>query len=125
MPVIGTFKPDKDGYAGTIRTLTLNAKVRIVANDSKHAAGAPDFRVLAGVSEIGAAWRKTAEDQSSYLSVRLDDPALPGPIRAALIEKTEDGVLRLLWRREKREALPAPRHGASTEEMKSQEGDRQ
>ena len=93
MPVIGTFKPDKDGYAGTIRTLTLNAKVRIVANDSKHAAGAPDFRVLAGVSEIGAAWRKTAEDQSSYLSVRLDDPALPGPIRAALIEKTDGRVL--------------------------------
>ena len=122
MPVIGTFKPDKDGYAGTIRTLTLNAKVRIVANDHKHAAGAPDFRVLAGVSEIGAAWRKTADDQSSYLSVRLDDPSLPAPIRAALIEKTEDGVLRLLWRREKRES--AHRHGASTEEMKPQDGDR-
>ena len=124
MPVIGTFKPDKDGYAGSIRTLTLNAKVRIVANDSKHAAGAPDFRVLAGVSEIGAAWRKTADDQSSYLSVRLDDPSLPAPIRAALIEKTEDGVLRLLWRREKRETASAPRHGTSTEEMKSQDGDR-
>lgn len=124
MPVIGTFKPDKDGYAGTIRTLTLNAKVRIVANDSKRAVGAPDFRVLAGVSEIGAAWRKTAEDQSSYLSVRLDDPALAAPIRAALIEKTDDGVLRLLWRREKRETASAPRHGTSTEEMKSQEGDR-
>ena len=125
MPVIGTFKPDKDGYAGTIRTLTLNAKVRIVANDQKHAAGAPDFRVLAGVSEIGAAWRKTADDQSSYLSVRLDDPSLPAPIRAALIEKTDDGVLRLLWRRDKRETASAHRHGTSTEEMKSQEGNRQ
>ena len=121
MPVIGTFKPDKDGYAGTIRTLTLNARVRIVANDSKQSAGAPDFRVLAGLAEIGAAWRKTAEDQSSYLSVRLDDPSLPAPIRAALIEKTEDGVLRLLWRREKRETASAPRHGTSTEDLKSQE----
>ena len=48
MPVIGTFKADKDGYAGTIRTLTLNAKVRIVANDQKQSQGAPDFRVLVG-----------------------------------------------------------------------------
>lgn len=124
MPVIGTFKPDKDGYAGTIRTLTLNAKVRIVANDHKHAAGAPDFRVLAGLSEIGAAWRKTAEDQSSYLSVRLDDPSLPAPIRAALIEKTDDGVLRLLWRREKRDAASAHRNVSPSEE-KSQHGDQQ
>ena len=103
MPVIGTFKPDKDGYAGTIRTLTLAAKVRIVANDQKQSPAAPDFRVLAGVVEIGAAWRKTSEDQSSYLSVRLDDPSLVAPIRAALIEKTDDVVLRLLWRRDKRE----------------------
>jgi uncharacterized protein (DUF736 family) len=123
MPVIGTFKPDKDGYAGTIRTLTLNAKVRIVANDHKHAAGAPDFRVLAGLSEIGAAWRKTADDQSSYLSVRLDDPSLPAPVRAALIEKTDDGVLRLLWRREKRDAASAQRPATPSEEMKPQHGD--
>ena len=122
MPVIGTFKPDKDGYAGTIRTLTLNAKVRIVANDQKHSTGAPDFRILAGLSEIGAAWRKTAEDQSSYLSVRLDDPALPAPVRAALIEKTDDGVLRLVWRREKREAASAHRNVPPLEE-KSQQGE--
>ena len=101
MPVIGTFKADKDGYAGTIRTLSLNTKVRIVANDQKLSVSAPDFRVLAGATEIGAAWRNTAEDQSSYLRVRLDDPAFAEPIRAALIEKTNDGILPLLWRREK------------------------
>jgi uncharacterized protein (DUF736 family) len=102
MPVIGTFKADKDGYAGTIRTLSINAKVRIVANDQKQVPSAPDFRVFAGTAEVGAAWRKTStEDQSSYLRVRLDDPALREPIRAALMEKSDDGVLRLLWRREK------------------------
>ena len=60
MPVIGTFKAVKDGYAGTIRTLTLNAKVRIVANDRKESDDAPDFRIFAGATEIGAAWRKTS-----------------------------------------------------------------
>ena len=102
MAVIGTFKADKDGYAGTIRTLSINAKVRIVANDRKTATTAPDFRVFAGQTEVGAAWRRTArEKEASYLSVRLDDPAFPEAIHAALMEQTEDGVLRLLWRRER------------------------
>ena len=35
MPIIGTFSAVKDGYAGTVRTMTLNAKVGIVANDHK------------------------------------------------------------------------------------------
>jgi uncharacterized protein (DUF736 family) len=103
MPIIGTFKADKDGYSGTIRTLTLNAKVRIVATDQKPSPQSPDFRIMVGITEVGAAWRKTAEDRSSYLSVRLDDPSLASPIRAALIEKSDDGILRLLWRREKRD----------------------
>lgn len=51
MPVIGTFKADKDGYAGWIRTLSLNAKVRIVANDQKQTASAPDFRVYVGTAD--------------------------------------------------------------------------
>jgi uncharacterized protein (DUF736 family) len=102
MPVIGTFKADKDGYAGTIRTLSINAKVRIVANDHKQSSSAPDFRVFAGAAEVGAAWRKkSVEDQSSYLRMRLDDPAFGEPIRCALIEKADDGILLLLWRREK------------------------
>ncbi len=104
MPIIGTFKPDKDGYTGTIRTLALNAKVRFVANDQKTSPSAPDFRVLVGLAEIGAAWRNTAEDQSSFLSAKLDDPSLQTPIRAAQIEKSDHGILRLLCRREKREA---------------------
>lgn len=60
MAVIGTFSAIKDGYAGTIRTLTVSTKVRLVANDHKESDGAPDFRIFAGAAEIGAAWRKTA-----------------------------------------------------------------
>ena len=58
MPVIGTFSAVKDGYAGTIRTLTLSVKVQLVANDRKEADGTPDFRIMAGMAEIGAAWRR-------------------------------------------------------------------
>jgi uncharacterized protein (DUF736 family) len=81
MPVIGTFSAVKDGYAGTIRTLTMTARVRMVANDRKDGEGAPDFRIMAGTAEIGAAWRKTKQgSEETYLRVKLDDPTLPQPI---------------------------------------------
>ena len=104
MPVIGTFSVAKDGYAGTIRTLTLNAKVQLVANERREADGAPDFRIMIGTVEIGAAWRRPRRgSDETYLSVRLDDPALPQPIFGALLEGTEDGVARLIWRRDRKE----------------------
>ena len=110
MPVIGTFSAVKDGYAGSIRTLMLNGRVRITANDRKDVAGAPDFRISLGVTEIGAAWRKTKKGtEQTYLRVRLDDPAWPQPIWGVLLEATEDGVVRLIWNRQKRdEASPKP-----------------
>lgn len=104
MAVIGTFSAVKDGYAGSIRTLTMNARVKILANDRKESEGAPDFRVSLGAAEIGAAWRRTKQGtDQSYLRVRLDDPAWPQPIWAILLEATDDGVVRLIWRRDKPE----------------------
>ena len=104
MPVIGTFSAVKDGYAGTIRTLTMTAKVSILANDRKESDGAPDFRIMAGTAEIGAAWRKTKQgSEETYLRVKLDDPTLPHPIWGALLESSDDGVARLIWRRDKKE----------------------
>lgn len=40
---IGAFTVTKDGYVGTNRTLSINAKARVVANDQKKSEGAPDF----------------------------------------------------------------------------------
>lgn len=99
MATIGSFTPGKDGYTGTIRTLTVNVKAKIVANDAKKSEGAPDFRVYAGRAELGAAWKaKTSHDEPrDYLSILLDDPSFPEPIRAALFE--EDGVAFLVWNR--------------------------
>jgi uncharacterized protein (DUF736 family) len=102
MPVIGKFSAVKDGYAGVIRTLTLNARVRIIANNKRDVNGAPDFKITNGKAVIGVAWRKLKSDNAtSYLRVRLDDPALPQPIWGILLEATDDGIVRLLWRRDK------------------------
>ena len=104
MPVIGTFSAVKDGYAGTIRTLTLNIKVQLIANDRREADGAPDFRIMAGAAEIGAAWRRPRRSSDeTYLSIRLDDPALPHPIFGALIEDTANATARLIWRRDRKD----------------------
>ena len=104
MPIIGTFSPSKDGYAGTIRTLTFTARVKFVANENKSGDGAPDFRIMADSYEIGAAWRRTKQGtEESYLRVKLDDPTLPQPIWGALLESSDDGVVRLVWRRDKRD----------------------
>jgi uncharacterized protein (DUF736 family) len=104
MPVIGTFQAVKDGYAGSIRTLMLNGRVRILANDRKNSDGAPDFRISLGTTEIGAAWRRTKQGtDQTYLRVRLDDPAWPQPIWGVLLESTDDGVVRLIWRRDTRD----------------------
>jgi uncharacterized protein (DUF736 family) len=104
MPIIGTFSAVKDGYAGRIRTLTMNVPVRLVANDRKDSDGAPDFRIMSGVIEIGAAWRRTRKgNDEPYLSVKLDCPALPQAIWGALLEATDDAPARLVWRRDRRD----------------------
>jgi len=99
MATIGSFTAGKDGYVGTIRTLTVNVKAKIVANAQKKSEGAPDFRAYAGRAELGAAWKaKTnGKEPRDYLSVQLDDPSFPEPIRAALFE--EDGAAFLVWNR--------------------------
>ena len=53
MSVIGHFVADTDGYVGSIRTLTLNAKLRLVAIDNKVKEGGPDFRIMFGLQEGG------------------------------------------------------------------------
>ena len=44
MATIGTFTADKDGFTGTLRTLTLNIKAKLVPNDKGDNEHAPDFR---------------------------------------------------------------------------------
>ena len=99
MATIGSFTPDKDGYTGTIRTMTINIRARFVANDAKTSDNAPDFRIFAGRAELGAAWKARTKDKTprDYLSVLLDDPGFAEPIRAALFE--DDGAAFLVWNR--------------------------
>ena len=99
MSVIGTFAPTTDGYVGTIRTLTMRAKVRLVAIDKKLRDDQPDFKIMLGQHEVGVAWKaKTHETEPrEYLSAVIDDPMFAEPLRGALFE--ESGNLNFVWRR--------------------------
>ena len=106
MSVIGIFTPAKDGgWTGSIRTLTINAKVRLVPNDNRDNENAPVFRVFAGQSRIGDAWaaRSGGDSPKDYLRVRLDDPSLPEPISAALFQSEDGKQAQLVWNRRKSE----------------------
>lgn len=99
MANIGTFTAQNDNYTGTVRTLTLNVKVKIVPKD-KESENAPDYRIVSGNFEIGAAWKKLSRAERPYLSVTLDDPSFPATIYARLVEG-EDGAHNLIWSRSK------------------------
>ncbi len=97
MATIGTFTKSEAGFTGAVKTLTLNVKAKFIPAE-KESDKAPDFRILAGAVEFGAAWRKTAQNGREYLSVRLDDPSFAAPIFANLIEG-EEASHQLIWSR--------------------------
>ena len=102
MAVIGNFILAKDGgWIGSIRTLTIDAKVRFFPNDDRHGSTAPTFRVFIGQSHIGHAWeaRSRGEDPKAYLSVKLDEPRFTEPISAALFPSEDGRTAQLVWNR--------------------------
>jgi len=99
MAHIGTFTEQNNSYSGTVRTLALNVKIKIVPN-GKEKGNAPDYRILVDNFEIGAAWKKVSKADRPYLSVTLDDPSFAATIYASLVE-ADPGVYNLIWSRSK------------------------
>ena len=99
MATIGTFTASNNGFTGSVKTLTLNVKAKFVATEAENDR-APNFRIVAGTTEFGAAWKKTAkESDREYLSVKLDDPSFPAPIYASLVKGEGDDSYTLIWSR--------------------------
>jgi uncharacterized protein (DUF736 family) len=99
MATIGTFTAADNGYTGSVKTLTLNVKAKFVATEKTNEK-APDYRIVAGATEFGAAWKQKAQNSDrEYLSVKLDDPSFPVPIYAALVKGEGDDSFTLIWSR--------------------------
>jgi len=107
MSIIGNFKHDaKAGtYTGDIVTLTFNRTDVQFKPNEKSGERQPDYRIVGktthGTVEFGAAWKKTSEKGQDFLSVEIDDPALPGSLNAALFTAKDGETATLVWTRPK------------------------
>ena len=97
MSLIGHFTRTRNGYAGRVRTLGLDAELVLVPAEHSDAENAPDYRIHLGDAdapevgpEVGAAWKRTGEKAGEYVSLVIDDPALHQPIRANLFQSGND-----------------------------------
>ncbi|MBB3810075.1 DUF736 domain-containing protein [Pseudochelatococcus contaminans] len=104
MPQIGEFTREETGFSGRIQSLTLDREIVIVPVEPSDAENAPDHRVHLGSDadgpEIGAAWTRTGEKAGEYLSVLIDDPVMPHPLRANLFQNGNDATAwSLHWNR--------------------------
>jgi uncharacterized protein (DUF736 family) len=112
MTQIGEFTRTKTGFAGRIKTITLDFELCLVPADPSETEGAPDYRIHLGQDdegpEIGAAWKRTGERAGAYVSVQLDDPAFVQPLRANLFQSGQDETAHhLVWNRPSRRDAPA------------------
>lgn len=98
-----TYNQAKDTYSGEIKTLTLlRGKVAFRPAETKSEKG-PHYRITVegapGAVELGAAWKRKSEANREFLSVSLDDPALPRALNAALLPSEDAASAILIWSR--------------------------
>jgi uncharacterized protein (DUF736 family) len=111
--IIGNFRYDAehDIYAGDITTLTLLRSDVVLRPNEKSSDKEPDYRIVQerddGTVEFGAAWKRKGEQGRAFLSVMLDDPALPSPLNAVMFTADDGDGTRLVWQRVRKPA-PAP-----------------
>jgi uncharacterized protein (DUF736 family) len=103
MAIIGEFTSNGNAITGNVRTLTVSMKARLNPIE-RTSRDAPDFRIMSGMAEVGAAWNQISTDGEPYISVKLDDPSFPAPINAALWPAEKEGEYTLVWNRPKRDA---------------------
>jgi len=86
MSVIGYLSRRKNGtYHGKLRTLTIHAPILLVPV-SKNCDSDPDYRILSGRAEVGAAWiRITPTNSSAFIVLMIDTPELPRTLRTAAV----------------------------------------
>ena len=98
MPAIGTFiQDDLFGQEGILETLTIKAKIKFVPLKDRNQKQ-PDYRILAGKREIGAAWSRTSKTTGgAYLFLKLTDPSQTDPVLCNLYTNASGPAV--LWAR--------------------------
>ncbi len=101
MKIASFTKTETGAFTGEIKTLTLDVEITLEPVSNKTKERAPDYRVISETgAECGAAWNEVSKEQKPYISLKIDDPALPDTIWANL-SRDEDGSYTLYWDRPK------------------------
>lgn len=106
--MIDHFRSADDGYAGSLRTLLIDAMIRIVPAQLVDSDNAPAWRVLLGETdsgvEVGAGWNRTGERAGPYAALQIDDPVLGLAMRVNPLRSSQNADdYHLFWSR------PSPR----------------
>ena len=97
MPTIGSFhQDDLFGQEGILETPTLKAKIKFVPLRDR-SGKQPDYRILSGKSEVGAAWSRISKSGGEYLFLKLADPSQPAPVCCNLYRNASGPAV--LWSR--------------------------
>jgi uncharacterized protein (DUF736 family) len=99
---IGNFTTTDYGYKGTIHALCITREISIEAVE-KLGDNRPDYRVICGETQVGAAWKKISQKGNAYLSIELDDPTFAAPIYARLHKNGATRSFVLVWNRRRDE----------------------
>jgi uncharacterized protein (DUF736 family) len=112
------YDPDHDTYSGEIATLTLQRGNVMFRPTGKAGDREPDYRIVqerdGALVEFGAAWKRSSERGRDFLSVMLDDPALPASLYAALFPSDRDDSATLVWQRQAKKAPAADAEPANS-----------
>jgi uncharacterized protein (DUF736 family) len=96
MPTIGSFSQDDlFGQEGVLETATLKVKVKFVPLRER-TGNQPDYRILSGKRELGAAWSRTSK-KGAYLFLKIADPAQPAAVLCHLYRQPRGPAV--LWSR--------------------------
>jgi uncharacterized protein (DUF736 family) len=102
MAIIGNLTKKENGtFEGNIETLTLNITRVSFEPLIKRGDKSPDYRIFAGLAEIGAAWKRSGEN-GEHLSVRIDDPSFSAPIDCRLVKTGAEPGYSLIWERDRK-----------------------
>ena len=102
MPAIGYVTLQSDGsYKGRLATLSIKHNIELVLNKKKNE-NQPDFRVMAGDVEIGAAWqRKSIASGKDFVSLSLAAPEFGDRTLYANLGRIpgtkNDGEFAIIW----------------------------
>ncbi len=104
MAIIGELTTNGNFLQGTLRTLTVNTKIRLISIE-RVSRDAPDYRVVApNGAELGAGWKAVSTNGEPYISLKIDDPSFNAPISTAAWPDEKEGDYALVWNRPVREA---------------------